>query len=152
MTETEKAEQRVVAMLQSQIDRLTKATCCLRDPCAEANTLIADSELGREIVALRQSIGEQWSIINDFKVTKFLCQLDEVLRENTQNAKVDRMACEREALINELEELDAAILRVTRNHADVKERLKNYGEEATVLEDLLSSAHDDRKKFETSTQ
>lgn len=149
MTETEKSEQRVVIMLQSQIDRLKKATCCLRDSSAEVNTLIADSEVGCEIVALRQSIGEQWSIINDFKVTKFLCQLDKVLRKNSQKAKIDRMASERAALINELEELDAAILRVTRNYADVKKRLKNFNKEVTVLEDLLSSAHHDQEKIET---
>lgn len=140
MTEAENADRRAVAALQSQIDRLTSAACCLRDARAEANALAADSELGARIADLRRAVGEQRSIVNGLEVTGFLRELNAILRENRRQADVDRMACERAALVGELQELDAAILRAVRDHGDVTERLRTVCKEAAVLGDLLSSA------------
>lgn len=129
--------------VQSQIDRLTKSKKCFRKRDIEIQISYGNSCVGQEVEALRRMIGDQWSIIDDFKVSGFVSEFNAILDENRRNAKLGRLHRERLTLIDELEELNSALLVAQQKLDEFSQKRKSAKMERAVLEHLIKFTYDD---------
>lgn len=123
--------------VQSQINRLNKSLSCLRDQDVEIMINFGNSPLGKEIERLRKMIGDQWSVIEKFKVMDFADELDTVLDQNRQDARLNRLHQERKILTDEIEELNNAFSDVKKKQIKLSEQLQLAKTERFVLEHIL---------------
>lgn len=129
--------------IQSQIDRLTKSLSCQRDRDIEVRLNFGNSPVGQEIEALRRVIGEQWSIVEKFKLKNFVKNLDRTLDNNRHNITLFRLLREREILSDELEELNNCLDVALQKQKQLSQELQSIKIENSVLEHLMKSTDDD---------
>lgn len=132
--------------IQSQIDRLKKSLSCLRDQEIEIRISFGNSPIGQEIETLRKMIGEQWSIIKEFKIGDFINEFQTILDKNRQDVRFNRLHCERKILTDELEELNNALFDVKQKQKELSQQLQSSKTERFVLEHLIKSTCDDNNQ------
>lgn len=126
----------IVCKINSQIYRLNKSliTTQLRT-CVDLN----NSSIVDEIDKVYQNIKKQTLIFANLKATNFVNEFQSVLKKNSQNEKVNKIICERNALIAELKNLDDDLLLANQKKKDILQKLNEMIKESIVLDDLLRS-------------
>lgn len=152
MSVTESSMENVSTKLtiQSQIDRLIKSKNCLRKRDIEIQISYGNSFVGQEVEALRRKIGEQWSIIDDFKVGNYVKEFYEIINENRRDVKFNQLHRERKILTDQLEELKNALYVAMQTKNELSQKRKLAKMERSVLEHLIKSTNNNNSQSNKS--
>lgn len=124
----------VVAAMMSQIERLCQAASHMRELDTEPDALVATSEAGREMEALRRDVDAQRLAVDRLRMTEPLRRLDRLLRAHRRNAAV---------IASEMDEVDEALARVDGRRLDAVRALDAAMVEHAVLEHVIRSVAND---------
>jgi len=134
-------KKRKVRPVKLQIERLDKAFHSLCDEKKYINLKFENSMIGQEIILLRKTIEDQYSIIGTFSVTDIISKMKRILDQNTKIEAVERKQTERNMLILESKELDKALKTVKREQEECSIRFSQLEKERRVFAHLIASNH-----------
>lgn len=120
--------------MMSQIERLCLAASHMRESVAKPDALVAASEVGREVEALRRDVDTQRLAVDRLRMTEPLRRLDRLLRVHRRNTA---------AIASELDEMDEALARVDHRRLFAVRALDAAVVEHAVLEHVIRSVADD---------
>jgi len=146
MTDAEQTKKNAVGAVNSQIDRMKKALDRCKDREADIDVRFANSAVGREIGVLRRVVREQRSMIDSFRRADYIGELESALENNRQNEKLKRMRRKRNALVDELDEINKATTKALRDQKEFARLLDGLNVERPVLEDLIRSTYEDNNR------
>lgn len=130
-------KENLVFKIKAQTKRLQNTIQSMDDQRTETSIRLSNSLFGLEINKVHQVIGDQSSIIDQFKVNHFVNELETFLEKIRQNEKVNEIICERNVLNAELEELNNCILIATQKKEDMSQQLTDMKMELDVLDHIL---------------
>lgn len=134
-------EKRKVRPVKLQIERLDNAFHSMCDEKKNINLNFENSMIGQEIILLRKTIEDQYSIIGTFSVTDTISKIKAILDKNTKIEAVERKLNERNLLILESKELDKALKTVKREQEECSIQFSQLEKERRVLAHLIASNH-----------
>lgn len=146
MTDAEQMKQNAVGVVKSQIDRMRKSLHRSKKRETYTNIQFANSLVGQEIETLRQTIREQCLTIDSFKLSGFIKELDSALERKRQNERINRMIRKRNALVDELNEINKSTASASQDQKEFSRILGNLNAERPVLEDLIKSTYEDNNR------
>lgn len=132
-----KTEQNIVNKIKSQINRLQNTIHSMNDQRTETSVRLNNSLVGLEINKVHHIIGVQSSIIDQFKVTNFVNDLEMYLEKILKNEKFNEIICERNVLNAELEELNKCLLIARQKEEDISHQLSDMKMEIDVLDHIM---------------
>lgn len=144
MKMAKKKPKRKVRSIKLQIERLDKAYHYLCDEKKNVNLNFENSMIGQEVMLLRKTIEDQYSIIGTFSVTDNVNKMKEILDQNSKIEIVDRKLNERNMLILESKELDKTLKTMKREQEEFSLRFSQLEKERRVLAHLTASNYQEK--------